>query len=503
MFPHRRAASWVAFVSFFFSSIAFASSAGISGESGRDGSTCARCHTGGGTATATLTGPTNVQGGTTQTYTFTIMGGPGVVGGLNVTTDSLFAQLKPVTAGVKDTFNNNELSHDGGPLSFAGGRLVVQFQMVAPAGGGTVKIYAAGVSANNNGGLGGDAGAGTTLTVSVTGNGSGGAAPLIASPAAGTPSPVTGKTATLTVLGNDDGGEAALAYAWTATGPGPVSFAPNGTNAAKKSTATFSKPGTYNVVATIRDAGGQTVTSAAAIVVQAAVTALAISPQTAGVAVNGTQKFTASALDQFGNAISPAPTVNWSIPFGGTVDQTGLFTAGPSAGGPFTVVAAAGGLVASAQVSVGNGRPPTFARQPAAVLSGTKAALSVLGTDDSGESGLSYQWRLVTGPGTVTFSPNGNNSAKNTTATFSGLGTFTVEVLATDKDKLTASTTLVVSVDGSSSTGPQGTDPQAVDSTDGVSGGCTASSSDLEGASTWTVLVVLAIVGRRRLTRRA
>ena len=65
--------------------------------------------------------------------------------------------------------------------------------------------------------------------------------------ATATPNPVTGTTCNLSVLGADDAGEANLTYTWAATGtpPAAVNFSANGSNAAKNTTAIFSKAGNY------------------------------------------------------------------------------------------------------------------------------------------------------------------------------------------------------------------------------------------------------------------
>lgn len=467
---------------------------GLSGYSGKQGVTCGQCHAGGGAATVTLTGPANLQGGATGTYTLTLQGGPAVRGGFDVAIDNAAGQLVPVTAGTRDEFG--ELTHNQ-PLNFAGNQLAIQFRLVAPGAGGTVRIFAAGLSANGNGGSGGDAVGVTTFNVAVTANGGGGTAPTIATAAAASPAVVSAKTTNLTVLGGDDNGEAALGYTWSSTGPAAVAFAPNGNNAAKSSVATFSRPGVYSVVATVRDAGGLSTTSTVAVTVQASLTAIVISPWTAGVPVNATQKFTASGVDQFGGAITPAPVFTWSVPLGGTVDRTGLFTAGPSAGGPFPVSASAGGQVAAAQVSVGVGRAPNFVKQPAATPDGLKAALVVLGNDDGGEPALSYEWRVITGPGQVNFAPNATNAAKSTTATFPTLGTYTLEVIATDNDKLTVSTTVLVSIDGKAGANIELVPGQALDPND-ISGGCGAAPGDSGGWLSVAALLSAALARRRR-----
>ena len=91
--------------------------------------------------------------------------------------------------------------------------------------------------------------------------------PTVVSPvAAGS---TTATTAALSVLGADDGGEANLSYTWSVAaapaGAAPVTFSANGSNAAKNTTATFTQPGTYVLLATIQDASGLTTTSAVSV----------------------------------------------------------------------------------------------------------------------------------------------------------------------------------------------------------------------------------------------
>ena len=95
-------------------------------------------------------------------------------------------------------------------------------------------------------------------------------APTVATAASATPNPVnSGPTTALSVLGADDNGEANLTYTWSLTGtvPASVGFSANGTNAAKNTTATFSKNGTYNFLVTITDSGGLSTTSTVTVTV--------------------------------------------------------------------------------------------------------------------------------------------------------------------------------------------------------------------------------------------
>jgi hypothetical protein len=177
-------------------------------------------------------------------------------------------------------------------------------------------------------------------------------APTVATPARAAANPVTGKTTTLSVLGADDGGEANLTYAWTASGPQPVSFSVNGTNAAKNTTATFHKAGTYTFVVTIIDAGGLSVTSSLTVTVHQTLTMIGVTPATATVAERHTLQFAAVAFDQFGVALATQPTFTWTLTGRGTLSPAGLYTALSRTGGPYTITAQAGTVKGTAKVTV-------------------------------------------------------------------------------------------------------------------------------------------------------
>ena len=92
--------------------------------------------------------------------------------------------------------------------------------------------------------------------------------------------------------------------------------------------------------------------------------------------------------------------------------------------------------------------PPTIVKEASAdanPVNGGTAALSVLGADDGGEHNLTYTWSC-SGPAGVTFSVNGPNRAKNTTATFPSAGRYTFQVMIADAGGLTATSSIVVAV---------------------------------------------------------
>jgi hypothetical protein len=277
--------------------------------------------------------------------------------------------------------------------------------------------------------------------------------PTIATAAAANPNPVTGATTALSVLGADDGGEANLTYTWATLGtpPAAVTFSANGTNAAKAATATFTAQGPYSIQLTVKDQAGLTATSTVTITVNQTLTSIVLAPVTATVAPSATQQFTATARDQFGTSLTAQPSLTWAVSGGGTISSTGLFTAGTSAGGPFSVSATSGSVSGTASVSVVvPNAAPTIAAAAAASpnpATGTTTVLSVLGADDAGEPNLSYTWATMgTPPAAVTFTANGTNAAKSIGATFTKAGSYAFLVTVKDQGNLTATSGVTVTV---------------------------------------------------------
>ena len=169
----------------------------------------------------------------------------------------------------------------------------------------------------------------------------------------------TSTTVSLSVLGADAVGESNLAYTWTVTGtpPASVTFTPNGTNSSKNTTAQLNSAGTYNFLVTITDiSSGLSVTSQVSYTVGQVLTSVSVSPATATVAVNTTEQFTATALDQFGVAMANQPTsFTWSVTAGGvgSISTTGLYSA-PGGTGTATIQASTGTFSGTASVSVVN-----------------------------------------------------------------------------------------------------------------------------------------------------
>ncbi len=91
---------------------------------------------------------------------------------------------------------------------------------------------------------------------------------------------------------------------------------------------------------------------------------------------------------------------------------------------------------------------PTVSSRAAAnpnPVTGTTTTLSVLGTDDSGGTGLTYTWS-ATGPSPVAFSGNGTNTSHNTTATFQAAGSYVLQVLIKNSAGLTTTSGVSIAV---------------------------------------------------------
>ncbi len=267
-----------------------------------------------------------------------------------------------------------------------------------------------------------------------------------------TPSPVTGVSTALSVLGTGGGGDSNLVYAWTTTslpgGAPPPTFSVNGSSAALNTTVTFHEAGCYTFVATTA-LGGSSITSSVTVVVDQTLTGIGVAPAEVWVGPGGTQQFTATELDQFGNTMAGVPNVIWSTT-AGSITAEGLLTA-PNSGPGFIVTAGSGGL-SSGSASAALDTPPTVAQAAAAtssLLTGVSTDLSVLGADLLGESTLVYTWSTTSLPGgapSPTFSVNGTNAAQDTTVAFSKAGSYTLLATITDLAGFSVATSVMVVV---------------------------------------------------------
>lgn len=130
---------------------------------------------------------------------------------------------------------------------------------------------------------------------------------------------------------------------------------------------------------------------------------IVIEPTSAGLIVDETQQFTATAYDAFDNPLSVSFT--WSVTGSvGTVTSSGLFTAGRQAGSG-SVIASADGASGSADVTVGPGPVHTIAVTPSTLsiqCGGTQQfAAEVYDQYGNPISGLLFDWSVEGPIGTV------------------------------------------------------------------------------------------------------
>jgi hypothetical protein len=162
--------------------------------------------------------------------------------------------------------------------------------------------------------------------------------------------------------------------------------------------------------------------------------------------VNGSNVYYARAYNWSNTGVmlgSTSETVDFTLPLG-------------IPPGSYSVYAVANGIAsspASLMVSTTPGNAAPTVATPAAASSstvtGTTVNLSVLGSDDSGASNLTYTWATVTSPSGIqlpSFSDNGDNTAHNVTATFHQTGTYTFTATITDAGGLSTTSSVMVNV---------------------------------------------------------
>lgn len=145
-------------------------------------------------------------------------------------------------------------------------------------------------------------------------------------------------------------GTGPLSYSWDAiSAAAPVTYSINDSANASSTTVSFLAPGSYTFRVRVTDTNGLSGSNTASVTINAGPNAMAASPYQVQVAAGQSVQFQAAAWDQLGNLLAVSPV--WSVSGGGTIDNTGLFSAA-SPGGPYTVTALAGSLSANAFVWV-------------------------------------------------------------------------------------------------------------------------------------------------------
>ncbi len=193
------------------------------------------------------------------------------------------------------------------------------------------------------------------IVAGLVGQGASANSPWIAVPASASSSTLTGTTTNLSIRGGDNYNTAALTYTWSvisapsgATGP---TFSNNGSNAAQNTTVTFHNAGVYTFQVTITNIYGLSVTSDVSVTVNQTLSSVSITPASGNVYNNGSLQLTATALDQFGQAMSTQPSWTWSLAGAGSLSNSGQYFAPGSGSGTATVYVSGDGLTQMATVS--------------------------------------------------------------------------------------------------------------------------------------------------------
>ena len=133
-----------------------------------------------------------------------------------------------------------------------------------------------------------------------------------------------------------------------------------------------------------------------------------ISPTAVTLPVGGTQQFTAVTKDNKGNTITSAPT--WSVSGGGTITQTGLFTAGNTPGtSTITVTCRSATATAVVTVTVGAAASIAILPQTTTLSPGGTQTFTATVRDAQGNiiTTLVPVWVVANPPGTVVANAGG------------------------------------------------------------------------------------------------
>ncbi|MBA4388754.1 MAG: hypothetical protein C0404_12285, partial [Verrucomicrobia bacterium] len=149
-----------------------------------------------------------------------------------------------------------------------------------------------------------------------------------------------------------------FSYTITFTGTGPLTLGVSGlpSGLSFDGVATISgtplSAGICNVSLTATNPGGSDARTLALNIQNQTLTSISVTPTNASVVPAAMLQFAATGLDQFGNAMLSQPSLAWNVSGGGTISASGLFTAGGSDGGPYTVTATGGGKSGTASITV-------------------------------------------------------------------------------------------------------------------------------------------------------
>jgi hypothetical protein len=251
------------------------------------------------------------------------------------------------------------------------------------------------------------------------------------------PNPMTlgvGVASPFTAVGRDaNGNVVAITPTWSVVADG-------GTISALGMFTAGAVSGTFSN--TVRATSGTISGTATVVVTAGPLASIVVTPNPASMTVGDTQQFTAVGRDAVGNVVPVTPV--WSLAAGGgSVNGTGLFTAGTTPGTyTNTVRATSGSIAGSATVVVTAGALATITvtPNPASMDIGAAQQFTAVGRDASGNVvTILPAWSVVAGGGTIGATSGlftaGNssgtfgNTVRATSGTVSGFATVTVNAV--------------------------------------------------------------------------
>jgi hypothetical protein len=235
-----------------------------------------------------------------------------------------------------------------------------------------------------------------------------------------------------------------------------VTFSVNDSNAAKETSVTLKKAGTY--VFRLRVAHGSS-SSYADVTVTAEQVAKGITvsgPSSLKVIAGDTFDVYARVVDQFGYPMPTQPTITWSstnsgISFATPTGQANKVRVGTAGGGAITAKATVGATqlsgTLSGTISITPNTPPTCAItvSRSSATAPIQLTLTAKDTEDTRAILLTYKWEVVSTPSGKTFALS-NDYFPVVLGTPSGAGAYQVKATVTDGGGLTATTTISFSV---------------------------------------------------------
>jgi flagellar biosynthesis/type III secretory pathway ATPase len=117
--------------------------------------------------------------------------------------------------------------------------------------------------------------------------------------------------------------------------------------------ATFGQEGHYRLRCTIINANGDSAATDVSVEVQQTAMSLKVEPHRVRIAIDATEQFTGTVLDQFGHPMQTPQTLTYVVVSGaGSISSTGLFSA-TSIAGPVTIEVEADDLTSTVGAVVG------------------------------------------------------------------------------------------------------------------------------------------------------